>query len=418
MTSKWIKTTVGKFCPFIYGKSLPEQARKNGSVPVISSAGISGKHNKPLVNGAGIVIGRKGTIGSVTYCPIPFWPIDTTFYVKDDPEIRDLRFTYYLLKNLRLPEMNSDSAVPGLNRETAHALTIFAPQNPKDQSRVSRILVYLDDKIELNRKTNETLETMARTLFQAWFVNFEPVRAKMEGRWKRGHSLPGLPAHLYDLFPDRLVESELGEIPLGWTVSSLYEQVSLTGGGTPKRSEPSYWGGSIPWFSVKDAPYGSDVFVIDTDEYITEHGLQNSSTRILPEGTSIISARGTVGKLALVGVPMAMNQSCYGVTGKGKIGPVFNYLNLKKTVEKLKQNTHGAVFDTITQSTFETVKVSCPPDALLSEFEELATPAFHKIKASVKESITLRNLRDTLLPRLMSGELHIPDAEQVTEKSL
>ena len=115
---------------------------------------------------------------------------------------------------------------------------------------------------------------------------------------------------------------------------------------------------------------------------------------------------------------MAMNQSCYGVTGKGKIGPVFNYLNLKKTVEKLKQNTHGAVFDTITQSTFETVKVSCPPDALLSEFEELATPAFHKIKASVKESITLRNLRDTLLPRLMSGELHIPDAEQVTEKSL
>ena len=301
----------------------------------------------------------------------------------------------------------------------AELLKIKVPVPTKTtQNTIANISYSILNKIELNRKINETLEAMARTLFQAWFVDFEPVRAKMEGRWKRGQSLPGLPAHLYDLFPDKLIDSELGEIPLGWTVASLYEQVSLTGGGTPKRSEPSYWGGSIPWFSVKDTPGGSDVFVIDTDEHITQEGLNNSSTRILPEGTSIISARGTVGKLALVGVPMAMNQSCYGVTGKGKIGPVFNYLNLKRTVEKLKRHTHGAVFDTITQSTFETVKVSCPPDVLLAEFEELATPAFHKIKANVKESITLRKLRDTLLPRLMSGELRIPDAERIAGEAL
>lgn len=336
--------------------------------------------------------------------------------------VTDGLFGYYLSRtpNFRKYTIGHMEGTSGRQRVPANAVENYQIELPSlnEQRSIAQILGALDDKIELNRKTNETLESMARTLFQAWFVDFEPVRAKMEGRWKRGQSLPGLPAHLYDLFPDKLIDSELGEIPLGWTVASLYEQVSLTGGGTPKRSEPSYWGGSIPWFSVKDTPGGSDVFVIDTDEHITQEGLNNSSTRILPEGTSIISARGTVGKLALVGVPMAMNQSCYGVTGKGKIGPVFNYLNLKRTVEKLKRHTHGAVFDTITQSTFETVKVSCPPDVLLAEFEELATPAFHKIKANVKESITLRKLRDTLLPRLMSGELRIPDAERIAQKAL
>ena len=214
MANEWKASTVGDFCPFIYGKALPERSRIPGVFPVISSAGISGSHNEPLVTTGGIVIGRKGTVGSVTLSKSAFWPIDTAFYIADEPQ-RDLRFTYYLLKTLELNRMNSDSAVPGLNRENAHARKIFVP-GLKEQRAIAHILGTLDDKIELNRQQNATLEAMARALFKAWFVDFEPVRAKMEGRWQPGQSLPGLPAHLYDLFPDRLVESELGEIPEGW----------------------------------------------------------------------------------------------------------------------------------------------------------------------------------------------------------
>src|SRR5690606_24770360 len=218
-----------------------------------------------------------------------------------------------------------------------------------EQRAIAHILGTLDDKIELNREQNETLEAMARALVKAWFVDFEPVRAKMEGRWQRGQSLPGLPAHLYDLFPDRLVESELGEIPEGWRVGRFSDVVDIIGGGTPRTSVAEYWGGEIPWFSVVDTPTGSDVFVVQTEKTITQAGLSESSARLIPKGTTIISARGTVGNLAIAGCDMTFNQSCYALKGKDGYGNYFVFLAAQHMVQQLKAMAHGSVFSTITR---------------------------------------------------------------------
>ncbi|BDV01381.1 hypothetical protein TDMWS_14660 [Thermodesulfomicrobium sp. WS] len=230
MAGEWREVTIGELMPFSYGKGLPERRRNaNGRVPVYGSNGVVGFHDASLTDGPTVVIGRKGTVGAVHYSPVPCWPIDTTFYVTGtEPWL--VRFRYYVLKSLGLEHMNADSAVPGLNRDAAHARMIFTPVAETEQRAIAHILGTLDDKIENLRRQNETLEAMARALFRAWFVDFEPVRAKLEGRlpaspgqagWRRGESLPGLPAHLYDLFPDRLVDSELGEIPEGWGVGML-----------------------------------------------------------------------------------------------------------------------------------------------------------------------------------------------------
>ena len=280
------------------------------------------------------------------------------------------------------------------------------PLPPLEEQRViAYVLRALDDKIELNRRMNETLETMARALFKSWFVDFDPVRAKMEGRD------PGLPKHLSDLFPDRLMDSELGEIPAGWEVRPFAEMIQIIGGGTPKTSVPEYWDGDIPWFSVGDAPAHSDVWVIDTVRKCSRMGIQNSSARILTVGTTIISARGTVGRVALVGVPMAMNQSCYGLRFKESTSPIFSYFTIRALVATLKQRTHGSVFNTITRDTLKEISIVTPSQGAIEVYENLVRPALEQIRVRLFESRTLATLRDILLPKLISGELRVNAAD-------
>ena len=273
------------------------------------------------------------------------------------------------------------------------------------QHAIAHILGSLDDKIELNRRMNETLEAMARALFKDWFVEFGPVRAKMEGRQP-----PGLSAEVAALFPDAL---DTEGKPVGWEMTSFAATINLIGGGTPRTAEPAYWGGEIPWFSVVDIPRDGDVFTIDTEKKITERGLSESATRLLSPGTSIISARGTVGKCALVGVPMAMNQSCYGVIGKEGRGSYFTHFSLRYLVTELQQNTHGSVFDTITQATFQTIHVPTIPIPLTQAFDHTVSSFLQRILTNLHESHTLAALRDLLLPKLLSGELRVRDAEGV-----
>ncbi len=312
-----------------------------------------------------------------------------------------------------------------LNTSILSALPFVLPPFA-EQERIAGILADLDDKIELNRQINQTLEQIAQAIFKSWFVDFEPVKAKIEakaaGRNPERAAMCAISGKLEleldqlspeqhqqlaataALFPDELVESELGLIPEGWEVIKLADMVQLTGGGTPKRSNPEYWGGEIPWFSVHDAPGDGDVFVLETKETISQLGLKKSSTRLLPIGTTIISSRGTVGRLALAGVEMAMNQSCYGVMGADGIGPYFNYFNLKDAVRTLKQNTHGAVFDTITRQTFETVTCVKSAKPVLKGFETTLAPFMDLMRSNIDERRTLATLRDNLLPKLLSGD--------------
>jgi type I restriction enzyme S subunit len=188
--------------------------------------------------------------------------------------------------------------------------------------------------------------------------------------------------------------------------------IELTGGGTPKTSVEEYWDGEIPWFSVVDAPSESDVFVINTEKHVSDLGVKNSSTKILRPGTTIISARGTVGKCALVAVPMAMNQSCYAIVGSEGYGDEFTYYLVRYQVAGLQQRSHGSVFSTITRDTFRTINVAAPPQELSTKFSELVLPSFEKIRGNLFSNEQLTGIRDVLLPKLLSGELTISDAEK------
>ncbi|MCP4677809.1 MAG: restriction endonuclease subunit S [Deltaproteobacteria bacterium] len=260
---------------------------------------------------------------------------------------------------------------------------------------------------------NQTLEEMARNLFKSWFVDFDPVHAKAEGR-----EPAGMDAETAALFPDGLEVSELGPIPSEWKIRSLAEVVELISGGTPKRSMAAYWGGDIPWFSVRDAPSHSEIFTIETSEKITQTGVDNSAARVLPEGTTIVTARGTVGKLALVGVPMAMNQSCYGVRSRHPGCGIFNYFRLQRAVLGLQQRTHGSVFDTITRGTFSGVKIVDPPVNIAGSFDVIVGPFLRRVKLNATENLSLEATRAILLPKLLSGQLRVSAPEDFQECQL
>jgi type I restriction enzyme S subunit len=328
-------------------------------------------------------------------------------------DVLDNTFFKYLLQSSdvqdQLKSRASGTTVLGIKQSELRKINLALP-TMDEQRAIAHILGTLDDKIELNRRMNETLEAIARALFKSWFIDFDPVRAKAEGRDPRLHK------HLVHLFPDSFEDSELGQIPNRWSVMPFSETVEIIGGGTPKTSNAEYWNGEVPWFSVVDAPSEADLWVVDTEKKITEPGIENSATRLLPVGTTIITARGTVGRMALVGVPMAMNQSCYGLRGREDSRDFFTYFTTRELVERLQQHAHGSVFDTITRETFTRIFVLVPPSELVTEFEVRITPTMERVRAAVFESNNLKVLRDTLLPKLISGELRVKDAGRFVER--
>ena len=305
-----------------------------------------------------------------------------------DPAKADPLFMYYYFRSsggrYELLKNASQVGTPGIATPLASlkSARVILPALPVQRS-IARILGALDDQIELNRKMNETLEQMARAIFKSWFVDFEPFRDK------------------------GMVGSPLGRIPRGWKAGKLFDAVTLTGGGTPRTTEPEYWGGDIPWYSVEDAPTDSDVFVIETERRITTKGLSESSTRLLPKFTTIISARGTVGRCALTGLEMTMNQSCYGVNGADGRGAFSTYFAVMGAVAGLQQMTHGAVFDTITRDTFREIETVVPPQEVTKQFDASVAPYLLRILNNLWESRTLAAIRDALLPKLMSGEVKV-----------
>jgi type I restriction enzyme S subunit len=316
-----------------------------------------------------VLLVHKGTLGQIGIMPnrrkyARYIMGNSMLRVKCDLSQLLPEYLYYWLKSAAgqhyIFSRVSQVGVPQIQTPLSTLRRATLPVPPlSGQRAIAHILGTLDDKIDLNRRMNETLEAMARALFKSWFVDFDPVRAKVEGRD------PGLPMPLANLFPDSFEDSELGEIPTGWEVQSFADTVQIIGGGTPKTSVLDFWNGEIPWFSVVDAPNGADVWVVDTRKKISREGVDNSSSQILPIGTTIISARGTVGQIALVGVPMAMNQSCYGLRGKVDKQGSFTYFVTREIVARLQQHAHGSVFATITRDTFAGVSVLLPPAEML-----------------------------------------------------
>ena len=366
-----------------------------------------------------VLFTSKGTVGRVAFVSektprFVYSPQLTWWRVKDTKRIEP-RFLYYWMHGREFcVQINglrgqTDMADYVSLRDQRQMMYVTLP--PLDEQKaIAHILGTLDDKIELNQQMNQTLEAIARALFKSWFIDFDPVRAKLDGRQPIG-----MDAETAALFPAEFEDSALGNIPKEWNVGVIDNLIDILSGGTPKTSVPEYWEGNIPWFSVKDAPTDSNVYVLETEKYITEAGVNNSSTQILSEGATIVSARGTVGRLALVGVPMAMNQSCYGIKGKEGYPDLFTYYFLHSAIVSLQQQTHGTVFETITRQTFTTVKSINPPAAIAQAFNKAVQPSLHRVRSNLFEVGSLTSIRDALLPKLLSGEIRVQDAETVVE---
>jgi type I restriction enzyme S subunit len=295
--------------------------------------------------------------------------------------------------------MNSDSAVPGLNRNAAHSLKIKVPEL-KEQKRIADILGTFDNKIELNRQMNRTLEAMARALFKSWFVDFDPVYAKIEGR-----DYP-LTAEVMDLFPDELVESELGLIPEGWRVKTINDVVEIVGGATPSTKNPDYWKDGIHNFATpKDLSGLSSPILTTTDRKVTDAGLLKISSRLLDKGTLLMSSRAPVGYLAITDLPVCINQGFIAMKCNRSLSNYYMLNWAQHNLEEIKGRAGGTTFKEISKRNFRVMDIMEPIKEIVYSYDELVKPIYDKITANIRESETLMKIRDTLLPELMSVEI-------------
>lgn len=377
------------YCLFLNTKNVPNASFSFDDKMFITKEKDSMLRKGKLKRGD-FVLTTRGTIGNYALYSekVPFENvrINSGMVILRTRDVIDKGFFNFYLKSYffdnQVISLSSGTAQPQLPIKDLTVFKILLPPLP-EQKAIAAVLSSFDDKIELLRRQNKTLESIAQAIFKEWFVNFTVNGKKLKIDPKT-------------------------DLPVGWRMGTLEDFIEIYGGGTPKTDITEYWNGNIPWFSVVDTPDECNVYAIKCEKCISQSGLENSSTKILPINTTIITARGTVGKLALTGVPMAMNQSCYGLTPKdGKSFFFYLFFLIKASLSALKQQVHGAVFDTITRDTLINISVTIPPDKMVDCFENAATPCFHKILQNNFQIQTLSKLRDLLLPKLMKGDIRV-----------
>lgn len=347
----------------------------------ITEEGLNNSSTK-LLHKDNIIISARGTVGELAMIPYDMAFNQSCFGLIPKGN-NDPHFVYYLLKDKvrSLKSQTQGSVFDTITKATFDRIEC-ADYSEENQRRIASILSSLDWKIELNNKINADLEEMAQAIFKNWFVDFEP--------FKNG----------------KFVDSELGMIPEGWKVGRLTDVIKLMPGGTPKTSEPLYWdNGTIPFFSPKDV---NGVYCFATEKHITETGLNKCSSNLYPKDTIFITCRGTVGKVCLAACDMAMNQSNYAIKAIDGYSQYYVFFLVKSVVERLIKKSNGAVFSAITSKDFDE-EILIPSQKAVEDFTNMIDGFFRRIFTIGTENSRLSLLRDTLLPRLISGELEVPE---------
>ena len=284
----------------------------------------------------------------------------------------------------------------------------FPVTEPGDEElSLVELLEALDDRIALLRETNTTFEAIAQALFKSWFVDFDPVRAKMAGR-----APEGMDEATAALFPESFAESEFGEMPVGWPVLPIGDAVEAVGGTTPDTKTAAYWAPAIHcWTSPKDLSGATAPVMLDTERKISDAGLAKIGSGLLPAGSLLMSSRAPIGYLTLTQVPVAINQGYIGMLPGGRLSPLYLLFWCRVNMDAIKGRANGSTFMEISKKAFRPIPALVPPASLIDKFDGIAGGLFARVVENERQAQTLATLRDTLLPRLISGQLRLPLAD-------
>ena len=274
----------------------------------------------------------------------------------------------------------------------------------EEQRTIEELFDALDDKIEQNRRTARALDRLARAIFRAWFVDFEPVKAKAAG----AASFPSMPQPVFDALPTRFSDSEIGPVPEGWKVKAIGDVVTTKGGGTPNTKNPEYWdGGEHYWVTPKDMSRLSYPVLLDTERRITDAAVNLISSGMLPVGTVLMSSRAPVGYLGITKVPTAINQGFIAMVCDGPLPPIYVLNWALTSMDVIKAHASGTTFPEISKKNFRPLPVVLPTSDVIASYQQTSDPLFELLAACVKENLQLTQVRDYLLPQLLSGTVRV-----------
>ncbi|MCH3982604.1 MAG: restriction endonuclease subunit S [Prevotella sp.] len=367
-------------------KSLPD-----GNYPVFGSGGIMRYANQYLYDKPSILLPRKGSLSSIQFYDKPFWTVDTLFYTEVNEKLVSPYYLYLYLTQLNLSGLDTGTGVPSMTSSSYYSIKVQLP-NIDDQIQKASLIRKIDDKIALNRQINDNLEAIARQLYDYWFVQFD---------------FPDENGRPYKSNGGKMVWNKKlkREIPKGWYASNIGKVADILSGGTPSKAIPEYWDkGTIPFFGPTDC--NGNTFQLQTKDHITEDGLKHCASSLYEEGVIFITARGSIGKLVIVGTPMAMNQSCYALKSKTGEYEYLFFLTLQ-LIEWLKAKGNGSVFKSIISSDIEESALCIGGEDIIALYCKSVKPIFEKIKSNSQEIINLIKQRDKLLPLLMNGQVSV-----------
>lgn len=382
----WANYKLGDLVAFQRGHDLPVSQTTAGPYPVVGSNGIIAYHKSYTTKKPCITVGRSGnSVGVVHYYDCNCWAHNTTLYIKEFKKNVHPKFLYYYIKTLHLDYYGGGSAVPTLNRNHIHPIEVYVPVKHEEQRAIAHILSSLDKKIELNNRINKILEEMAQIIFKSWFVDFEPFK---DGEFE---------------------DSELGRIPKGWKAGTICDLGEVVGGSTPSKKNPSYYTEKgIPWITPKDLSDNKHKYISRGAIDITEEGYKNSSTRIMPKGTVLFSSRAPIGYVAVAKNGVTTNQGFKSIVPKDYIGTEYIYYFLKFNTELIENRASGSTFKEISGSEMKRIPALIPDNETLANFNRVADALGEQMRKGEEENDILINIRDTLLPKLISGEIRVP----------
>ena len=328
-------------------------------------------------------------------------------FIGQDKSVQN--YIYWILRTPQYREYCAGramgSAVVALSR--GDFLSYPIPALTHYRAKLVELFEVVEERIRLLRDLNTILETVAQTLFKSWFIDFEPVHAKATG-----FKPQGMDVDTAALFPQSFDESEIGLVPRGWHVKSIGDAVECMGGGTPNTKDPKYWEpAEHAWTTPKDLSGQLSPVLLSTERKLSTLGLAKVSSGLLPSGTLLLSSRAPIGYLAIAQVPIAVNQGYIAIPPGGELPPLYMLFWCRQNMEGIKARANGSTFMEISKKAFRPIPALVPPMSVVAAFANIANPLFERLIENERQTQTLTELRDALLPRLISGQLRPADAE-------